>query len=414
MRDHVGRRRFIKTAALGLGMAATLGAEESLMSASNQAAASSAVKYWMHGFGGDAPADTAKALRDAGFSVVVAGGSAVIEAVNGAGMEAWLCGGGFPLVRDEDGLKSVDVAGSPQVWFGSGSPAHPEVRAASLAHYEELVKTTGIAGVLVDGVRFASPASGLMPFLTDFSEHAAARARELGFDFDLMKGDVARLHSQLTNREAPGQRAAAWLASPVGVVEWLSSHPGVLEWLRFRRAHVTAHFREIARIIHGAGLRMGVYIFTPSLAPLVGQSYEDLRELADVFAPMIYRNYPDHPGPACLNWELAELPRELGLPGTAAEQETLRMVLSWVGLSHLKGLRSFEDVKTALPPEAVGSETRRARELIGADKELAPIIYIDDPEMAVTAQQVRAGGATGINFFVYKDAWESMTRPAMG
>ena len=68
-------------------------------------------------------------------------------------------------------------------------------------------------------------------------------------------------------------------------------------------------------------------------------------------------------------------------------------------------------VEKALPPEAVGRETKRAHGLIGG-KELAPIIYIEDPEMATTAQLVRDAGADGVNFFVYKDNWADMVRPA--
>jgi len=74
---------------------------------------------------------------------------------------------------------------------------------------------------------------------------------------------------------------------------------------------------------------------------------------------------------------------------------------------------SVEAVKKALPPQAVALETRRARALIGDEKELAPIIYIDDPLMAETAAGVRAAGADGVNFFVYKDQWKEMTAPAL-
>lgn len=414
---HIDRRSFLTAAALGAGMAATANTKEEAMT---DAAANTAnpgdrpVKYWMHGFGGDDARETARALREAGFSIVVAGGSAVIEAVNEAGMASWLCGGGYPLVRDEDALKSRDIEGNAQVWFGSGSPCCPEIQDASLAAYEQMVKTDGISGILVDGVRFASPASGLMPFLTDFSAYAENRAGELGFDFSLMKSDVARLHQSVMQLKERPALFTERFASPSGMIEWLTGYPGVFEWLRFRRAHTTGHFRALSEIIHGAGLRMGVYIFTPCLAPLVGQSYEDLRDMVDVFAPMIYRNYPKHPGPACLNWELAELPHELGFAGAPAEAETMSAVLAWAGFADLGVTPRVEAVREALPPETVGRETGRARGLIGGDKELAPIIYIDDPLMGDTARLVRANNADGINFFVFKEDWKSMVAPATG
>ncbi len=411
IQNNASRRDFLQATAIAVGCALTANGEADDMDTPKTATAEPETKYWMHGIDGNKPQETAQAMRDAGFNVVVAGGAAVIEAVNKAGMESWLCGGGFPLVRDEDDVKAVDILGAPQVWFGSGSPNCPEVRDASIKSYLEMAKTEGIKGILVDGCRFASPASGLMPFLTDFSSHSNNKANELGFDFSLMKRDVTRLHKTLTGVEDAEQRSLAWLTTPIGISEWLVEHPGIVEWLRFRRACSTEHFMTLAEIIHGAGLRMGVYIFSPCIAPLVGQSYEDLRAFVDVFAPMIYRNYPDHPGPACLNWELTEIPKELGLAGTPDEQAVMRMILAWTGFADLQVEHTIAAVEKALPPEAVGRETERARDLIGG-KELAPIIYIDDPEMATTAQSVRDAGADGVNFFVYKENWADMVRPA--
>lgn len=407
---HVGRRTFLQAAALGAGMAIAAKAEET--SVKSETARPGVSKYWMHGFEGEDPKAVAGSLRDAGFNVVVAGGAAVIEAVTGAGMEAWLCGGGFSLVRDEDALKARDINGDPQLWFGSGSPCCPEIQEAALASYAKMATTEGITGILVDGVRFASPASGLMPFLTDFSDHAEKRAEELGFDFALMKRDVAALHCTLTGKVEERTACLVRLSSSSGMLEWLTGHPGILEWLRFRRAHTTSHFKALSEIIHGAGLKMGVYIFTPSVAPLVGQSYKDLSDIVDVFAPMIYRNYPDHPGPACLNWELTEVPGELGVAGTPEEETVMNAILSWAGFAGLNIAPRVEDIKKELPPDVVGRETSQARMLLGQNKELAPIIYIDDPLMANTARGVKENGADGLNFFVFKKDWASMVRPA--
>ncbi|HQN00744.1 MAG TPA: hypothetical protein PLL36_06695, partial [Candidatus Hydrogenedentes bacterium] len=88
-------------------------------------------------------------------------------------------------------------------------------------------------------------------------------------------------------------------------------------------------------------------------------------------------------------------------------------MLAWAGFAGLNIEPRVDAVKTSLPPEAVGQETQRARNLIGADKELAPIIYIDDPLMADTARLVREGGADGINFFVFKEDWATLVGPAV-
>ena len=159
---------------------------------------------------------------------------------------------------------------------------------------------------------------------------------------------------------------------------------------------------------------MGVYTFTPSLAPLVGQSYVDLAEFVDVFAPMIYRNYPDDPGPACINWELTKIPRDMGVEGTDKEEAVMAAVLAITGLADIVTDRKIAPIKKALPPAAVGHETKMARELIGDERKLIPIIYIDDPLIKETATSVKENGADGVSYFVYKDEFEKMVKPAMG
>lgn len=366
-------------------------------------------KHWMHGFGGEAPNVTAKALRAAGFDVVVAGGDAVIAAVREAGMEAWLCGGAFGAGADEDALKAVDLRGDRHIWFGSGCPNQPLIRERNLKSYATMAATKDVQGILVDGCRFASPASGLRAFFTCFCDVCREKAAKLDCDFGAMRRDASALLELIESLGKDSLRAPAWMGTVAGTTEFLTQYPGLLEWLRFRRLCATEHFRDIGKIIHDAGLRMGVYIFTPSLAPLVGQSYTDLVPFVDVFAPMIYRNYPDHPGIACLNWELTLIPEELGLSGGPLEEAVMRMILAWTGMDDTPAIAKL---RAGLEPAAIGHETRMARAQIGG-KELAPIIYIDDPRMAESADAVRKNNADGVNFFVFKEAWQEMTRPGM-
>jgi hypothetical protein len=412
----IGRRSF-----LGLGLAAgtaagMAGGRVMAQSGSADAKEASMKKrtYWMHGFGGDDPKATAAAMKEMGFDIVVAGGEATIAAVKEAGMRSWLCGGAFGLgaFKDDDSHKALDITGKPQIWFGSGSPNSPAIREQNRESYRKMAATEGIDGILVDGCRFASPGSGIQAFFTDFSAHSEKKAAELGFDFDAIRKDVRALYALVMSKGAGSSRKPAWLAHPIGIFEWLTQHAGILDWFRFRRVCATEHFRDLSEIIHGAGLKMGVYIFTPSLAPLVGQSYEDLLPFMDVYAPMIYRNYPDRPGIACLNWELMMIPEELGLEDAPEEKTAMELILRWTGLADAVLSRSIAHIRTAVPPEAVGHETAMARAVIGAEKELAPIIYIGDPLMGQTADLVRENGADGVNFFVYKDAWADMVKPA--
>jgi hypothetical protein len=67
-------------------------------------------------------------------------------------------------------------------------------------------------------------------------------------------------------------------------------------------------------------------------------------------------------------------------------------------------------------PAAVGSETRKARELIGDAGRLIPIIQLADDSLEESMQQAASGGgdgadcADGVNFFAYQD--DTQLRPA--
>ncbi len=407
----LNRRAFLELAALTGGLAA--GAVNTVAAASAEEAKMNtpdgAYRYWIYGCG-DKPAETCKAMKELGYHVVVGGDAKTVEAITAAGMEAWQCGGAFGTGEDDKENLALDISGTPRVWFGSGSPNSPVLRERNLKSYESMAAMPGVTGVLVDGCRFASPASGLMAFLTDFSAHSEKKAAALGFDFARIRQDVTALHAAVTGFK-DGMGRWPWMQSPVGVVEWLTAHPGVLDWLRFRRACTTEHFRDIAKILHGAGKRMGVYIFTPSFAPLVGQSYADLAEFVDVFCPMIYRNYADRPGIACLNWELTIIPEELGLSGAPEEEAALSLFLSLTGMTQCVTARRVKHIQTAVPPQAVGHETAMARAQ-APGKELAPIVHIDDPQMGETADCVRRANADGIAFFLYKENWKALTGPA--
>ncbi len=411
-RDAAMPRRAFLGAAGAAGLAAAWSAHANTQDAAQGPQKESKMKpckYWMHGFGGEDPKATARALRETGFDVVVAGGDAVIAAVREEGMESWLCGGAFGVGADEKALQAEDLRGERHVWFGSGCPNQPEIRERNLKSYAKMAETKDIQGILVDGCRFASPASGLHAFFTCFCDVCRDKAATLGCDFAAMRRDAGALLELVESLGKEAPRAAAWLGTAAGATEFLTQYPGLIEWLRFRRLCVTEHFRAIAAILRGAGLRMGVYIFTPSLAPLVGQSYVDLALFVDVFAPMIYRNYPDRPGIACLNWELTLIPEELGLIGSPQEDAVMRMILAWTGLHDTPAIQKL---RAGLEPAAIGHETRMARAQI-SDKELAPIIYIDDPRMAESADAVRNNGADGLNFFVFKENWKEMVRPGM-
>ncbi len=368
------------------------------------------MKYWMHGI---TDADThARRLAAAGFVSVVVRSVSDARIVRETGMDAWLCGSGFPLIRDDDSIKAVGIDGLPHVWFNSASPCAREVREASLEKYRRMAESDGVAGILIDGCRFASPASGPAAFLTDFSPHAETRAEELGFDFAAMRSDLGNAWSALRNAlSAPGrladERQTPDPSIPIArVVEALGEYPGVLEWLRFRRTCTSDHFRAIAEIVHGAGMRCGAYVFSPSIAPLVGQNYADLARIMDVVSPMVYRIYPTAPGIAALNHEVAAIIDALFPPDTESSA-AVSAILDALGFRGLASDPTASAARGGLDVRVVGLECARARAALGDDATLVPIIQLDDPDLHAAIREVDAAGVDAVNFFRFAEDWGS-------
>lgn len=359
------------------------------------------MRLWMHGIGADIPASVRK-LKSLGFEAVVGSVPALIRAANEAGLDVYLCSGAFGASGPfaEARYLARDISGQPRVWFGSACPNQPDVRAANLESIARMAQTEGIRGILIDGARFASPASSSDPdtFFTCFCPVCAAKAEQLGYDFSSMRESVRVLRQHLSGLSAP----------PL-----LDHLPGLAAWLSFRRQCVTEHLLHFCGTVKGVNpdLLSGIYIFTPALAALVGQCYEDLQGKMDLFAPMIYRHYRAPEGPACLNHELSALANMLSarfLPPSSA----VRLMASLTGLA-LDGFNSAADLLNGLPPEAVGSEVRRARERLGADSALIPILQLDDPLLGESIQHPRQAGADGVNFFHYDDHWLDQARPVL-
>ncbi|TVR55545.1 MAG: hypothetical protein EA426_15190 [Spirochaetaceae bacterium] len=364
------------------------------------------MKYWMHGI---TDADShARQLAAAGFVSVVVRWASDARIVREVGMDAWLCGSGFPLIRDDDSIKAVGLDGQPHVWFNSASPCAQEVREVSLENYRRMAESDGVTGILIDGCRFASPASGSEAFLTDFSPHAERRAEELGFDFTSMRRDLGHAWSVLQRAFSPpaGRPTAASGVPIARVVEAIGEYPGVLEWLRFRRTCVSEQFRAIAEIVHGAGMQCGAYVFSPSIAPLVGQNYAELAGIMDVVSPMVYRIYPKAPGIAALNHEVAAMIDAL-VPPDSESRPAVSAILDALGYRGLAVEPTAGSVRDGLSVPVVGLECSRARAALGTDATLVPIIQLDDPDLRGAIREVESSGSDAVNFFKFAEDWAS-------
>lgn len=321
------------------------------------------MRYYVCGLNTENPAAGAKELADHGFHMAVTSNAAAVRALRETGLEAYACVSAFG--RYEGSKSTIDCLGEPRVWFGSGCPNDEELTARRLDDIRRIAAIEGLNGVLVDGARFASPASqeGIESLFTCFCPHCMEKGTAMGYDMETMRAQVEDF------RMRGGQLPQ--------------------DWLRFRADCITGYMRQFAQTVRevNASLQAAAFVFAPSLSWLVGQT-ERAYDCLDMLAPMLYRRYPHEYGPACLNHEHA------ALMGVVPDAHV------YTG-APTEG-RTQQDVREdGFSPEWVGQEVRRAR---GFVKTLAPILQIEDAAVEETIRAAEKAGADACGFYAYGQA----------
>lgn len=316
--------------------------------------------YYMFGIDSSDTESFADSMKDKGINAVVAGGYSgeQLEIFASRGLDCWLCFGAFSRGGYDDSHLAVDFNGQRRVWFGSACPSDTEISSAHMKAVIDAAKTNGIRGIFSDGARYASFASpeGFDSFYTCFCDKCLARAEKFGIDL-----------------------AGAREACKKG--DFAAALPVMIE---FRCRAVKEWFDEFYRECKAASpsLQVGAFIFPASLAPYVGQ--RDVTE-ADILAPMLYRDYPQEQGPACLNFEW----------NAAAE----RAHISWKERGFkTKAHNDAELLHPGFEPEQLRDETAA---VLGKTAHLMPIIQLDDDRLAEAIDQIKLGGADGCGFLAY-------------
>ncbi len=344
---------------------------------------------WMFGAGDEA---ARQRMGELDFTITT-DNRADLKPADLPGFALWRCLPAFSrrYVQQPDAHLAQDPQGVPYKWFGSVCPTLPEAREGNLAHARRAAAEDGIAGIMIDGCRFSSPASGagLDSFFTCFCPRCKEKMTRLGLDAERIAASVAALqalcHGQAAEVDADGIR----------------------QWLDFRKAVVTEHIRDFVRAVKevNPALPVGIYAFSPSMAPWVGQDYAALKEAGiDLFAPMIYRHWKDADGPACLNVELAAMARGLEQSLPPAEAQAILEKACGVPMPR-EGSEAIFD--RGFAPNIVGLETARARMVVG-DAALWPILQLQDEDLAKSESAALLAGADGVAFFAWNEqgtAW---------
>ena len=182
--------------------------------------------------------------------------------------------------------------------FRFACPNTPAVREKTTLRLRELLQRYDFKGVFLDKIRFPSPANGADEMLSCFCEHCRRATQAEGFDLGAVLSVFA--DGALDGNASTLQRSCSghWLDS---IAE---AHPLIARFLAFRTKSVARLVGQLADECRGLGRSVSLDLFSPSLAPLVGQDYQRLKGCCDWVKPMTYRLAR---GPAGLRLEIPAL-----------------------------------------------------------------------------------------------------------
>ena len=334
-----------------------------------------------------------------------------VKAIVDEGLEAHVTLGTFSI--RETNLEGEEflarrLDGTPIIWFGSGCPNNPKVREASLNVVRDAASIEGVEAVILDGIRFASPGEGIESFMTCFCEECKRKARELGYDMSEIEASLRGLLKSIKNLTPSLLNSLSNWNSPIDLFDLLLRFPGALEWLRFRADCIVEHVADVKKAVKSVNpnCKLGAYLFTPSLAYLVGQDYRRLVNLLDYVEPMIYRAGN---GVACLNYEVARMAADIYEKGSNLDQvEVQRFLFNLLGLN-AKPETTIEKLRGGISANTVGDETKRAITVVGASK-LIPILFLDDPFLKESVQGALKAGVQALSFYKFSEGMESALR----
>jgi hypothetical protein len=287
-------------------------------------------------------------------------------------------------------------------------PNNPAGREKTRRRLWEMLEGYPFDGVFLDKIRFPSPANGLDEVLSCFCEHCRRAAAAAGLDLLA----VARsLDERLVPREAVAAsrrvgRMRSWLD------ELVAGNPLLSEFLRFRCTSITRLVAEMYAEGSRRGRKVALDLFSPGLAPLVGQDYLALSQYCAWAKPMTYRIAM---GPAGLRLEIPALVAGFSKMFGFSESE----ICGWASL-HVPGfesdtLRLTRETAVPLPlmaaemAEAVGS-MRSVPVYYGLELVSHPGVIDITPSLVNDMVHVgRAAGAAGTII-----SWDLMHAPVDG
>ena len=266
--------------------------------------------------------------------------------------------------QDEGESVITDRGESCKKWFGWGEdakeevtesfmfscPNHPAAREKALQGLSDLLDRYPFDGVFLDKFRYPSPASGLDLVFSCFCPHCYAKAAAAGMDLDEVKRE---LRSWDPGAFAVSDRTDNWLAA------LLAGKPALKKFLRFRIDSVLDLLREVRKITDAHGVKLGLDLFSPAFAEIVGYSFEELKKYADWVKPMTYQ-YAF--GPAGLRLETISLVEGIEKEFGISEGQIFRGASSAVPWFTKEKYQELKE--TAVPMEWIESEMKASMRMM--------------------------------------------------
>jgi hypothetical protein len=253
--------------------------------------------------------------------------------------------------RGWTGYEGTGIAES----FKQACPNNPQTVSCSMARLEEYMTVYGFDGVFIDKIRFPSMANGLQDVFSCFCPYCVKKAARSGLDLEEVRAVLAK---GANRSAAAGARTTERM--PAGA-DWLEElvegQPLLQRFIRFRADSISELVATVSERMRKIGKKVSLDVFSPMLAPLVGQDFAALARHADWVKPMIYRFGS---GPSSLRTEIPSLVRELG--GYLGCGEKAAMSWAAARVEGLKGM-TLEQVEEVAPLSLLRGETARALRL---------------------------------------------------
>jgi hypothetical protein len=287
--------------------------------------------------------------------------------------------------------------------FKQACPNNPHAVSTSLARLEDCMAAYPFDGVFLDKIRFPSAANGLQDLFSCFCPYCARKAAESGLDLD-------EVRAVLESRDA--SKAAASPAEIPGGARWLeqlvAGQPLLQRFIQFRADSISALVAAASQRMRAMGKKVSLDVFSPILAPLVGQDFSALARHADWIKPMIYRFGR---GPSSLRTELPALLRELGAYLGCSEAAAMRWAAAQV--EGLEG-KTVEQIEDLAPLSLVRAEVVRALSLLRGAPMYLGLESVSIPGlMEVSPRNVEEileiGSQAGVQGFVL--SWDLLHTP---